>query len=132
MLKYSNNEDKVYFIIILEKNISTWFHSDIIKNHLLPNVICSGVLEGKVWTHNLLEQRVSLRKDKREKLFFGEGQITKTDMMASNGVLHVTDRVNIPRSGKIMSKNLFYIHVQPNRIKTVKGTHNIYEKVEII
>lgn len=73
---------------------------DLIKNHVLPNVICSSVIEGKVRALNLLNRFVNLSRTDDDKVFMGPGQLVIRDIMATNGVLHVLDTVVIPDDGK--------------------------------
>ncbi|CAH1773771.1 unnamed protein product, partial [Owenia fusiformis] len=70
--------------------------TDIVKSHLLPFVICSSVIVSKSVSRDILGQRVNLTRDDDNKLFFNDAQITRPDVMGTNGVLHVIDEVYLP------------------------------------
>ncbi len=75
--------------------------SDLLKHHLLPNVICSAIIHGKVQTPNTLNEYVNLTRDADDKLFLETAQLVVKDLMGTNGVLHVTDKVVIPDAGEL-------------------------------
>lgn len=67
------------------------------KHHVLPNVICSSVIEGRVRTLNLLGRLLNLSRSSDDKIFVGDSaQIVIKDIMATNGVMHVIDKVIVP------------------------------------
>ncbi|PVD23484.1 hypothetical protein C0Q70_16756 [Pomacea canaliculata] len=69
----------------------------VLKHHLLPNVICSGViLQGSASTPNLLGNALNLTRTEDGKLFVNDVQVVRADVMATNGVLHIIDEVLIP------------------------------------
>ena len=68
---------------------------------MLPNVICSSVVEGKVRTVNLLDRYVNLTRSTDDKVFVEENaQLIIKDLMGTNGVLHIIDKVVIPDACK--------------------------------
>ncbi|KAH3815464.1 transforming growth factor-beta-induced protein ig-h3-like isoform X1 [Dreissena polymorpha] len=69
---------------------------NILQNHLLPNVICSSVIEGRAQTKNSLGRALQMSRDKDNKLYVEGAQIIVKDLMATNGVIHVIDDVIIP------------------------------------
>lgn len=69
-------------------------------HHLLPRVICSAVIDQRVRTANMLDKYMGLTRDDNDKIFAEGVQVTGTDLMATNGVLHLVDEVIIPDDGK--------------------------------
>lgn len=69
------------------------------KNHLLPNVICSSVVEGKVKSANLLSNYLNLTRLEDGRIYVSGAQIRRRDVMATNGVIHFIDEVIIPDEG---------------------------------
>ena len=68
---------------------------------MLPNVVCSSVVEGKVRTVNLLDRYVNLTRSTDDKVFVEENaQLIIKDLMGTNGVLHIIDKVTIPDACK--------------------------------
>jgi transforming growth factor-beta-induced protein len=67
--------------------------------HLLPNVICSAVIQGQVKSKNVLDRMVNLTRDENEKMFIEGTQIVSADIMATNGVMHLIDDVIVPQEG---------------------------------
>ncbi|NP_001191507.1 fasciclin-like protein precursor [Aplysia californica] len=68
----------------------------VLHTHLLPNVICSGVIKGEGRTPNLLHKYVNVTLTPEGKIFADGAQIVQTDIMATNGVMHVIDDVIVP------------------------------------
>lgn len=77
------------------------FISEIVYNHLLPNVICSAAIprSRRSRTKNMLSGHVQLTRDQDDKMFVEKSQIIDRDIMATNGVLHLIDDVIIPDEG---------------------------------
>ncbi|XP_064605989.1 LOW QUALITY PROTEIN: periostin-like [Liolophura sinensis] len=69
---------------------------NILLHHLLPRVICSAVIDERVRTANMLDKYMGLTRDDNDKIFAEGVQVTGTDLMATNGVLHLVDEVIIP------------------------------------
>ena len=85
--------------------------ADILKHHLLPNVICSGVVDGKAKTVNSLNKYVILERDEQDVLFIEGVKLVMTDIVASNGVIHVIDDVIIPESSRSVPEALEESHM---------------------
>merc|ERR1712226_357117 len=80
--------------------------SDILNNHLLPNVICSGIIESKAKTNNALKKFLVLDQDE-EGNFYVEGiKVILKDIMGTNGVIHIIDDVLIPETAKSVNEAL--------------------------
>lgn len=65
----------------------------VLKNHVLPNVICSAVIQGTKYSTNLLNKNLRLERDEDDKLFVEGVQIIDIDVMGTNGVLYLIDEV---------------------------------------
>ena len=72
----------------------------MLKNHIFPNVICSGIIQGDVKTVNLLKKYTNLTRDVDDKLYADGAQMAITDLMATNGVLHIIDDILLTDEGK--------------------------------
>ncbi|XP_071119590.1 transforming growth factor-beta-induced protein ig-h3-like [Haliotis cracherodii] len=68
----------------------------VLKNHVLPNVICSAVIQGHAKSYNLLNAYINLTRDDNDKVFVDKAQIVQKDLMATNGVIHLIDDVLVP------------------------------------
>jgi len=80
--------------------------ADILKNHLLENVICSGVVESKAKTVNSLGKHVILDRTDEGDLTVEGVHVATTDVMTSNGVLHVVDNVIVPDAARNIGEAL--------------------------
>ncbi|XP_042873732.1 periostin-like [Penaeus japonicus] len=72
----------------------------VIKNHILPNVICSAAVQGKARTVNLLDSYLMLEKTGDNDIFVGDAEVVLKDIMGSNGVLHVISAPLMPQEAK--------------------------------
>lgn len=68
----------------------------VLLNHLLPNVICTAAIQGQARTVNKLDRYANLTRSEDNKLFLDGAQIIQSDIMATNGVLHIIDEVLVP------------------------------------
>lgn len=76
----------------------------VLRHHLLPNVICSAVIKGRVKSRNVLDNYLNLTRTDDGKLFVDDAQVVRTDVMAANGVMHVIDAVLVPDNALDMIK----------------------------
>ena len=74
--------------------------ADILKNHILPNVICSGIIEGKAKTNNLLDKYVTLDRDDEGNVLVDGILLKMKDIVGTNGVIHVIEDVLVPESAR--------------------------------
>ena len=78
----------------------------VIRNHVLPNVVCSGVVEGRVKTNNLLSSLLLLSRSEAGEVTVEGSKLIIRDMMATNGVVHLIDRVLVPATAKTLATAL--------------------------
>ena len=71
----------------------------ILKNHILPNVICSAALGPKSRTINLLDDYIFISKDEDNNFKIEEAKVLEKDIMANNGVIYAIDQPLIPSEG---------------------------------
>lgn len=79
--------------------------ADVLANHVLPNVICSGVITGQTRSDNLLKKALKLSRTHTGDLFVDGARMSSVDIMATNGVIHVIDQVLVPDEGKVYNAN---------------------------
>lgn len=78
----------------------------LVEHHVLPNVICSTVIQGRARSGTLLGTSLLLERDLEGKLYVNGKQVITRDVMASNGVVHVIDGVLIPETARSFSQLL--------------------------
>merc|ERR1712168_960537 len=74
--------------------------ADILKNHILPNVICSGIIEGKAKTNNMLDKYVTMDRDEEGNVLVDGIKLKMTDIVGTNGVIHVINDVLVPETAR--------------------------------
>jgi uncharacterized surface protein with fasciclin (FAS1) repeats len=79
---------------------------EVVRNHVLPNVVCSGVVEGRVKTNNLLSSLLLLSRTEAGEVTVEGSKLIIRDMMATNGVVHLIDRVLVPATAKTLASAL--------------------------
>jgi len=79
---------------------------EVIRNHVLPNVVCSGVVEGRVKTNNLLSSLLLLSRSEAGEVMVEGSKLIIRDMMATNGVVHLIDRVLVPAKANTLASAL--------------------------
>lgn len=75
----------------------------ILKGHILPNIVCSGVIEGQARTNNMLGELMLLERTSKDTVSVDGVELVMRDIMATNGVIHVIDDVIIPSAAKSLS-----------------------------
>ena len=65
--------------------------------------ICPGVIQGRARTNNLLGDLVLLERDNKNTLSVEGVELIMSDIMATNGVIHVVNDVIIPSAAKRLS-----------------------------
>lgn len=78
----------------------------LVEHHVLPNVICSTVIQGRARSATLLGTSLVLERDLEGKLYVNGKQVITRDVMASNGVIHVIDGVLIPETARSFTQLL--------------------------
>ena len=74
---------------------------DILLHHLLPNVICTGVISGKAKTSNINDKYIVLERNPEDEILVNDiAMVVNRDVMASNGVIHIIDDVLIPETAR--------------------------------
>jgi transforming growth factor-beta-induced protein len=73
---------------------------DILKNHLLPNVVCSGIIESKAKTNNMLGKYIVMNRNEDGEVMVEGKKIIIRDIMGTNGVIHVIEDVIVPESAR--------------------------------
>ncbi|GFR86596.1 transforming growth factor-beta-induced protein [Elysia marginata] len=68
----------------------------VLDNHILPHTICSTVIQGKAHTRSQLGNYLNISRSPDDKIFVHGAQVTQKDAMATNGVMHVIDKVLVP------------------------------------
>eukprot|EP00092_Neocalanus_flemingeri_P009443 GFUD01010161.1.p1 GENE.GFUD01010161.1~~GFUD01010161.1.p1 ORF type:complete len:868 (+),score=289.70 GFUD01010161.1:35-2638(+) len=74
--------------------------ADILKNHILPNVICSGIIEGKAKTNNLQDKYITMERDEEGDVLVEGMKLKMKDIVGTNGVIHVIEDVLVPESAR--------------------------------
>lgn len=91
---------------MINYSIKTVIFPELLKNHILPNVICSSAIQGKSKSKSLMNKFVNLTKEADDKIFVNGAQAVETDVMATNGVLYVIDDVLVPDEGKLCQSHV--------------------------
>ncbi|XP_056644128.1 transforming growth factor-beta-induced protein ig-h3 [Diorhabda sublineata] len=74
--------------------------SSILKYHFTSHTVCSPAIIGNATTHNVEGDLLNLERTIDDELIFEKkSKIIDTDIMATNGVIHLIDTIIIPDSG---------------------------------
>lgn len=70
------------------------------KHHIVAHTVCSSAIIGNATTHNVDGELLNLQRTDEDALYFeNDAKIVKTDILGTNGVIHLIDVVVIPDSG---------------------------------
>lgn len=87
--------------------IITNIFSAILKHHIVAHTVCSCAIVGNATTHNVVGEILSLQRSDDDKLLFeNSAKIVKTDIVGTNGVVHLIDVVVMPDSALYVSQAL--------------------------
>ncbi|XP_046676048.1 transforming growth factor-beta-induced protein ig-h3-like [Homalodisca vitripennis] len=80
----------------------------VVKHHILPLTLCAApVSEGRLTTADMNGELVRLWREQDGQLMVDEkGRVVQEDIVATNGVVHVLDKVLTPKSAKPLSELL--------------------------
>ena len=70
---------------------------------MLPNVVCSGIVEGRAKTNNLLSSLLLLSRSESGEVMVEGSKLIIKDMMATNGVVHLIDKVLVPATAQTLA-----------------------------
>jgi len=106
---------------------------DIIRSHILPNIICSGIVENKIKVTNILGHTTHMHRDEDGNIHVGGVKLMMKDKMATNGVIHVIEDVVIHKSissvidhlKKKNSEKLLTLLEKAGLIKTLDNMSNL-------
>ena len=73
---------------------------------MLPNVVCSGIVEGRAKTNNLLSSLLLLSRSESGEVMVEGSKLIIKDMMATNGVVHLIDKVLVPTTAQTLATAL--------------------------
>jgi len=102
----------------------------ILKSHILPNVLCSGVIQGRARTNNLLGDLLLLEREGKNILSVEGVELLISDIMATNGVVHVVSDIIIPTAAKgfsevLKQKKLTKLHMMLESAKLVEELEDL-------
>ena len=80
--------------------------ADLLSHHILPSVICSGIVEGRVETSSLSSSLLSLSRSQAGEVTVEGARLVTRDVVATNGVVHTIDAVLVPASSHPFSSTL--------------------------
>lgn len=73
--------------------------SSILKHHITAHTICSAAIVGNATTHNVEGDTLNLERTSEDNLLFeNKAKITQTDIIATDGVIHLIDTLIMPDS----------------------------------
>lgn len=103
----------------------------VVEHHVLPNVICSTVIQGRARSTSLLGSSLLLERDLEGKLYVNGKLVITRDVVASNGVLHVIDGVLIPENARSFSQLLSSHNLtELARLVEAAGNAHLYNILE--
>jgi transforming growth factor-beta-induced protein len=71
----------------------------IIKHHVTAHTVCSAAINGNATTHNIEGDILNLERNSDDQLILEEkSKIIESDIMGTNGVIHLIDTILIPDS----------------------------------
>lgn len=73
---------------------------NILKHHILSHSVCSNAITFNATTHNMDGTPISMKRDASKNLIIeNKAQVIDSDIMATNGIVHIIDTLLMPDSG---------------------------------
>lgn len=92
LVSYKKVKPKKFFSL-------TYFFLGILKHHVTAHTICSCAINGNSTTHNIEGEVLNMERTSEDVLILEEkAKITESDIVATNGVIHLIDTILIPDS----------------------------------
>merc|ERR1712200_214497 len=82
---------------------------EVVRNHVLPNVVCSGIVEGRAKTNNLLSSLLLLSRSESGEVMVEGSKLIIKDMMATNGVVHLIDKAGLSEQFAELSNSTLFL-----------------------
>ncbi|KAF7274388.1 hypothetical protein GWI33_012949 [Rhynchophorus ferrugineus] len=81
--------------------------SNILKHHIVAHTVCSSAIIGNATTHNVEGINLNMERTLDDELIFeGTAKIIESDIIGTNGVVHLIDSLVIPESGQYIGNVL--------------------------
>lgn len=81
--------------------------SNILKHHIVAHTVCSSAIIGNATTHNVEGINLNMERTLDDELIFEEkAKIVESDVIGTNGVVHLIDTLIIPDSGQYIGNVL--------------------------
>jgi uncharacterized surface protein with fasciclin (FAS1) repeats len=104
------------------------FFLELLRQHVLPRVVCSSALKSTTRTSTSLQSRL-VNVDRRhfnvtvihngshdgavrDTVYIGGAQLVEADLMATNGVIHIIDGVLFDESGALLQSKYLTFQAQ--------------------
>lgn len=80
---------------------------EIFKNHIIPDMLCSLGIKKNSLIKNILGARMVFTRNENGVITInGEARIIRSDIVATNGVIHLIDKVLVPARGFVFTEAL--------------------------
>jgi uncharacterized surface protein with fasciclin (FAS1) repeats len=78
---------------------------EVLRHHILPLTLCAApASEGRLTTADVDGEMVRVSRDDDKQLMVDDrGRVVQEDIVATNGVVHVLDKVLTPKSGELLN-----------------------------
>jgi len=80
--------------------------SHILRSHILSTIVCSGAMQGRVQVTNDHGDKLIIHRADSGELYADRSRLVIRDIVGTNGVIHVVDKVIIPSSAKTIREEL--------------------------
>ncbi|XP_060517854.1 transforming growth factor-beta-induced protein ig-h3 [Cylas formicarius] len=81
--------------------------SNILKHHIVAHTVCSTAIIGNATTHNVEGSVLNMERTMDDELIFeGKAKIIESDVIGTNGVIHLIDNLIVPESGQYIENVL--------------------------
>lgn len=102
----------------------------IIRSHIVARTLCSTALSNEAKLRTISESIIPVERNYDNKIFINGGQILIKDILTTNGIIHVIDKVIVPEKAQPFSKAIQTNPLMQGFYKLIANDSKLMEELD--